>query len=63
MRGLRRSGWCRLADEVGELGGEGGGAQVESGQHLLGEVEFVIGPAGVGEGQDRRAPRPVRTLS
>ncbi|MFJ9034882.1 hypothetical protein ACIRQP_42050 [Streptomyces sp. NPDC102274] len=44
-----------VGDEGGDLGGEGGGAQVESGQQLLGQVEFVIGLVGFGEGEDERA--------
>ncbi|MFE3249347.1 hypothetical protein [Streptomyces sp. NPDC059209] len=35
-----------IADEGGDAGGEGGGAQVESGQQMLREAEFVVGPAG-----------------
>ena len=35
-----------VADEGGDVGGEGGGAQVEAGEQLVGEVEFVVGAGG-----------------
>ncbi|WFB11323.1 hypothetical protein LRS74_33020 [Streptomyces sp. LX-29] len=44
-----------VPDEGGDLRGEGGGAQVEPGQELLGEVEFVVGAVGVGEGEGEGA--------
>ncbi|MGG2463473.1 hypothetical protein ACO0M4_27330 [Streptomyces sp. RGM 3693] len=37
------------ADEGGDLGGEGGGAQVKAVEQLLGEGDLVVGPSGVGE--------------
>ncbi|MFJ9847332.1 hypothetical protein ACIRYZ_44305 [Kitasatospora sp. NPDC101155] len=40
------------AHQGGDAGGEGGGAQVEVGQELGGEVEFVVGRLGVSEGAD-----------
>ncbi|MFE1522158.1 hypothetical protein ACFW9I_36150 [[Kitasatospora] papulosa] len=39
-----------VADQGGDRGVDRGGPQVESGQEVAGQVEFVISPAGVGEG-------------
>ncbi|WP_189959783.1 hypothetical protein [Streptomyces alanosinicus] len=48
-----------LAQEVCDLDGEGGGAQVEAVQEVAGEGDFVVGlagaGAGVGEGGDEGA--------
>ncbi|MDT9680994.1 hypothetical protein RND61_02675 [Streptomyces sp. TRM76323] len=44
-----------VADEGGDPHGEAGGAQVEAGEELLGEVGFVVGGVGVGEGRDEGA--------
>ncbi|MDG9687833.1 hypothetical protein QC334_34760 [Streptomyces sp. DH18] len=46
-----------VADDGGDLHGEGGGAEVKAGQDLLGEVDFVVGDVRVGEREGEGARR------
>ena len=49
------AGRAGIADEGGDGGVDRGGAQVEAGQELFGEFEFVVGLAGVDEGEGEGA--------
>ncbi|WP_214910241.1 hypothetical protein [Streptomyces sp. ISL-99] len=53
--GLEAADGPGVPDEGGDLRGEGSGPEVESRQWLVGEVEFVVGGVGVGEGEDESA--------
>ncbi|MEU3137659.1 hypothetical protein ABZ691_33475 [Streptomyces sp. NPDC006854] len=41
-----------VGGEGRDAGGQGGGPQFEAGEQLLGEVNFVSGGGGIGEGED-----------
>ncbi|MGW9436064.1 hypothetical protein [Streptomyces sp. NPDC055607] len=58
VHGLNAAGnvGAGVTDEDGDPGGEGGGAQIEFGQEAFGEVEFVVGERGVGEGEGQGKP-------